>query len=161
MDGRIGLAGEHGPATDRIKDVWILRSVPATSMSVHAQAEEAPKRLRLTSRVAESFFWMGRYAERAEVTTRMLRIVQMQAWPLTDSATARQRRPLWAAMARISGHSADFFVKPGRDAITARQVPFYFLLDKRTADRSFPTCWRAGRTRRISGSIFRRKSGRC
>jgi len=118
-------------ATDRIKDVWILRSLPAASIPVHAQAEEAPKRLRLTSRVAESFFWMGRYAERAEATARMLRIVQMQAWPLTDSATARQRRPLWAAMARISGHSADFFVKLDRDAITARQVPFYFLLDKR------------------------------
>ena len=118
-------------ATDRIKDVWILRSVPATSIPVHAQAEEAPKRLRLTSRVAESFFWMGRYAERAEATTRMLRIIQMQAWPLTESAIARQRRPLWAALARISGHSADFFVKPDRDAITARQVPFYFLLDRR------------------------------
>jgi len=120
-------------ATDRIKDVWILRSMPATSIPVHAQAEEAPKRLRLTSRVAESFFWMGRYAERAEATTRMLRIIQMQAWPMTDSAVARQRRPLWAALARISGHSADFFVKPDRDAITARQVPFYFLLDKRNS----------------------------
>jgi uncharacterized alpha-E superfamily protein len=120
-------------ATDRIKDVWILRSVPAASIPVHAQAEEAPKRLRLTSRVAESFFWMGRYAERAEATTRMLRIIQMQAWPLTDSAVARQRRPLWAALARISGHSADFFVRPSGDAITARQVPFYFLLDKRNS----------------------------
>lgn len=120
-------------ATDRIKDVWILRSVPAASVQVHAQAEEAPKRLRLTSRVAESFFWMGRYAERAEVTTRMLRIVQQQAWPLTESAVAKQRRPLWAAMARTSGHSADFFIKPDRDAITSRQVPFYFLLDKRNS----------------------------
>ena len=117
-------------ATGRIKDVWILRSVPATATSVHAQAEEAPRRLRLTSRVAESFFWMGRYAERAEATARMLRIVQMQPWPMSDSVTARQRRPLWAAMARISGHSADFFVQPGRDSITPRQVPFYFLLDK-------------------------------
>jgi uncharacterized circularly permuted ATP-grasp superfamily protein/uncharacterized alpha-E superfamily protein len=118
-------------ATDRIKDVWILRNVPSASVVVHAQAEEAPKRLRLTSRVAESLFWMGRYAERAEVTTRILRIVQMQAWPLTESATARHRRPLWAAMAAISGHAADFFVKPGRDSVKPREVPFYFLLDRR------------------------------
>jgi uncharacterized circularly permuted ATP-grasp superfamily protein/uncharacterized alpha-E superfamily protein len=117
--------------TDRIKDVWILRSVPTTTAVVHAQAEEAPKRLRLTSRVAESLFWMGRYAERAEVTTRILRIVQMQAWPLSESATARHRRPLWAAMAAISGHPADFFVKPGRDAVKPREIPFYFLLDRR------------------------------
>jgi uncharacterized circularly permuted ATP-grasp superfamily protein/uncharacterized alpha-E superfamily protein len=116
---------------DRIKDVWIMRTVRATPVRVRAQAEEAPKRLRLTSRVAESLFWMGRYAERAEVTTRMLRIVQMQAWPLTPGAIARTRRPLWAAMAAISGHPADFFVKPGREAITPREVPFYFLLDRR------------------------------
>jgi uncharacterized circularly permuted ATP-grasp superfamily protein/uncharacterized alpha-E superfamily protein len=117
--------------TDRIKDVWILRTVPAPPVVAHAQAEEAPKRLRLTSRVAESLFWMGRYAERAEVTTRMLRIVQMQAWPLTESVSARHRRPLWAAMAAVSGHAADFFVKPSRDAVTAKEVPYYFLLDKR------------------------------
>jgi uncharacterized circularly permuted ATP-grasp superfamily protein/uncharacterized alpha-E superfamily protein len=116
---------------DRIKDVWILRTSPSASVSVHAQAEEAPKRLRLTSRVAESLFWMGRYAERAEVTTRMLRIVQMQAWPLSESATARHRRPLWAAMAAISGHPADFFVKPSRDSVKPKEVPFYFLLDRK------------------------------
>jgi uncharacterized circularly permuted ATP-grasp superfamily protein/uncharacterized alpha-E superfamily protein len=117
--------------TDRVKDVWILRSSSTITKAVHAQAEEAPKRLRLTSRVAESLFWMGRYAERAENTTRILRIVQQQAWPLTESATARHRRPLWAAMAAISGHSADFFVKPSRDAVRAKEVPFYFLLDRR------------------------------
>jgi uncharacterized circularly permuted ATP-grasp superfamily protein/uncharacterized alpha-E superfamily protein len=118
-------------AAERIKDVWILRSVPVTSSIVHAQAEEAPKRLRLTSRVAEALFWMGRNAERAEATTRILRIVQMQAWPLSESATARHRRPLWAAMAAISGHSADFFVKPNRDGVRQKEVPFYFLLDRR------------------------------
>jgi len=81
--------------------------------------------------VAESLFWMGRYAERAEVTTRALRIVQQQAWPLSESATARHRRPLWAAMAAISGHEADFFIKPNRDEVRAKEVPFYFLLDRR------------------------------
>ena len=116
---------------DRVKDVWILRTVPAANVPVHAQAEEAPKRLRLTSRVAEAFFWMGRYAERAETCARMLRIVQMQAWPLGDSHAAKARRPLWAAMAAATGHDADFFIKPGRDAITLREMPYYFLLDRR------------------------------
>jgi uncharacterized alpha-E superfamily protein len=117
--------------TDCVKDVWILRSIPAPAVVDHAQAEEAPRRLRLTSRVAESFFWMGRYAERAEVTTRMLRIVQMQSWPLAESSVAKQRQPLWAAMAVSSGHAADFFINPEGDTITAREVPFYFLLDRR------------------------------
>lgn len=116
---------------DRIKDVWILRSAPVSSISVHAQAEEAPKRLRLTSRVAESLFWMGRYAERAEVTARGLRIVQAQPWPLTEGPTAKARQPLWAALAAMSGHPADFFLKPAPDLIHPREVPYYFLLDRR------------------------------
>ena len=33
-------------------------------------------------------------------------------------------------MARISGHSADFFVDAGEDAISPRDVPYYFLLDR-------------------------------
>jgi uncharacterized circularly permuted ATP-grasp superfamily protein/uncharacterized alpha-E superfamily protein len=116
-------------ATDRIKDVWILRNASASSVPVHAQAEEAPKRLRLTSRVAESLFWMGRYAERAEVTTRALRIVQMQPWPTAGTALARQRQPLWAAMAALSGHPPDFFLKPEEKVLSPRDMPFYFLLD--------------------------------
>ncbi len=118
-------------STDRVKDVWILRTVPAASAVVHAQAEEAPKRLRLTSRVAESLFWMGRYAERAEVTTRILRIVQMQPSPLVGTSTAKLRQPLWAAMAAVSGHAPDFFLKPGREMASPREVPYYFLLDRR------------------------------
>ena len=128
--GEAASLARSAQSTDRVKDVWILRTVPATAVSVHAQAEEAPKRLRLTSRVAEAFFWMGRYAERAEATTRMLRIVQMQPWPLSESITARQRQPLWAALARITGHSADFFIEPDPDSISARDVPYYFLLDR-------------------------------
>jgi uncharacterized circularly permuted ATP-grasp superfamily protein/uncharacterized alpha-E superfamily protein len=127
------LAGSLPQTTDRIKDVWILRTVPAFPVAVHAQAAEAPKRLRLTSRVAESLFWMGRYAERAEVTTRILRIVQTLPWPLSENMTARLRQPLWAAMGAVSGHRADFFLKPGTDPVKPREVPFYILLDRRHA----------------------------
>lgn len=127
------LSTSVAQTTDRIKDVWILREVPTSPVTFHAHAEEAPKRLRLTSRVAESLFWMGRYAERAEATTRGLRIVQMLTSPSTETVTAQQRQPLWAAMAAISGHSADFFLRPGQHPVTAREVPFYFLLDRRHA----------------------------
>jgi uncharacterized circularly permuted ATP-grasp superfamily protein/uncharacterized alpha-E superfamily protein len=117
-----------GHVSDRIKDVWILRGAAAPPLEVHAQAEEAPKRLRLTSRVAEALFWMGRYAERAEASTRILRIVQMQPSPHTETPIARQRQPLWAAMAAISGHPADYFLQP--DAVSGREVPYYILLDR-------------------------------
>jgi uncharacterized circularly permuted ATP-grasp superfamily protein/uncharacterized alpha-E superfamily protein len=118
---------------DRIKDVWILRASSTSTVAVHAQAEETAKRLRLTSRVAESLFWMGRYAERAEVTARLLRIVQMQPWPLLESPAARARQPLWAAMAAVSGHVPDFFLKPGQHGLSPKDVPYYFLLDRRHA----------------------------
>jgi uncharacterized circularly permuted ATP-grasp superfamily protein/uncharacterized alpha-E superfamily protein len=120
----------HG--LDAIKDVWILRHASPSVHAMRAQAEEAPKRLHLTSRVAESLFWMGRYAERAEVTARALRIVQMQPWPTTESALARERQPLWSAMAALSGHPTGFFVDPEEDDIpvpAAHNVPHYFLLD--------------------------------
>jgi len=127
--GASSLSTSMIQATDRIKDVWILRHASAPWLPSYARAEETPTRLRLTSRVAESLFWMGRYAERAEVTARALRIVQMQAWPPTASAVARQRRPLWAALAAISGHDSEFFLEPEKKIAHARDVPFYFLLD--------------------------------
>jgi uncharacterized alpha-E superfamily protein len=36
-------------------------------------------------------------------------------------------------MAAISGHPADFFMKLGRDSVPPREVPFYFLLDRRNS----------------------------
>src|SRR6185369_14117543 len=55
----------------------------------------------------------------------------MLPWPLNENSTARMRQPLWAAMAGLTGHSPDFFLKP--NAVSPRDVPFYFLLDRRHA----------------------------
>jgi len=127
------LSNSAAQMSDRIKDVWILRSLPVPSTVVHAQAEEAPKRLRLTSRVAESLFWMGRYAERAEATARILRIVQVQPWPMTNTLMASQRQPLWAALAAISGHKPDFFLYPNAAVVGGNNIPYYLLLDRQHA----------------------------
>ncbi len=115
-------------AGERIKDVWILRPSNAQAVTIFTRPGEEPRRLRLTSRVAESFFWMGRYAERAEVVTRTLRIMQLVAWPRRQTARSRQRQPLWAAMARISGHKPDFFLQ--NTIAQESDLPFYFLLDR-------------------------------
>jgi uncharacterized circularly permuted ATP-grasp superfamily protein/uncharacterized alpha-E superfamily protein len=115
--------------TDCLKDVWIMRRPTVPEYSIFTHTEEAPRRLRLTSRVAESVFWMGRYAERAEATARCVRIVQMQPPPLSTGGTTRAR--LWAALAEINGLSADFFVKPSKELTRAKDVPFYFLLDRK------------------------------
>ena len=131
-------------STDRVKDVWIMRHAAAPALDFHARVEEEPQRLRLTSRVAEAFFWMGRHAERAEVTTRTLRILQMQARPTDENDLAWQRQPLWAAMAKISGHPADFFLRHAGKVAGTRDLPFYFLLDRenRTSVLSSLLGWR-------------------
>ncbi len=115
--------------TDQVKDVWILRHASVPEISIFSQVEDTPRRLRLTSRVAESLFWMGRYAERAEAKTRALGIVQGQPAPGTTNVNAPQRERLWAAFAEISGLEADFFVTPSKERPKTRDVPFHFLLD--------------------------------
>jgi uncharacterized circularly permuted ATP-grasp superfamily protein/uncharacterized alpha-E superfamily protein len=125
------FTGPIAQAADRIKDVWILRGASAPEVSLFARDDEEARRLRLTSRVAESLFWMGRYAERAEATARVVRIVQTQPPPQSAGGNAPQRQRLWAALAEINGLDADFFMKPSKELARARDVPFYFLLDRK------------------------------
>ncbi len=64
------------------KDTWVIASEPERVQAVPS-AEEAIAGARdaglisLPSRVVENLFWMGRYAERAEATLRILRTVFM------------------------------------------------------------------------------------
>lgn len=59
------------------KDVWILSSEPYAIHDPWVQEGPAPQRLSvsISPRVAEDMYWFGRYAERAEATTRLLRAV--------------------------------------------------------------------------------------
>ncbi|MFN2320379.1 MAG: circularly permuted type 2 ATP-grasp protein [Dermatophilaceae bacterium] len=62
------------------KDVWVLPAEPGPEPLRLAGGRDtvAPVPLRhltLTPRVAENLFWVGRYAERADGTTRLLRVV--------------------------------------------------------------------------------------
>ena len=75
------------------KDVWVLSDVPVRSESLlrsaDAEAEYAMIEGELPSRVAENLFWLGRNAERAEVTLRVLRGV-CRAMQMDDA-------PVWSA----------------------------------------------------------------
>ena len=74
-----------GGATPRIsmqrggasKDIWILSDQPVEEVTL-LHGPDQPVELRrvgnnLPSRVADNFFWLGRYAERAEASARLLR----------------------------------------------------------------------------------------
>jgi uncharacterized circularly permuted ATP-grasp superfamily protein/uncharacterized alpha-E superfamily protein len=61
------------------KDTWVLTSKPQRHVSLWLQADRVKDALRnshfLASRAAENLFWVGRYAERAEATARLLRTI--------------------------------------------------------------------------------------
>ena len=74
------------------KDTWVLSDGPVSAVTLLEPAG-SPTRLEraggdLPSRVAESLFWLGRYAERAEHAIRLLRSVVVR---LTDLDTSDPR----------------------------------------------------------------------
>ncbi len=80
------------------KDTWVLSDGPVSSVTLLAPTGSAMPLERsgsdLPSRVAESLFWLGRYAERAERAVRLLRSVVAR---LTDSDTTDPIE-LWALL---------------------------------------------------------------
>src|SRR5215510_11776320 len=59
------------------KDTWVLSDRPVIPITLLAPQTATPRRERratdLSSRVADNLFWLGRHAERAEHTVRLLR----------------------------------------------------------------------------------------
>ncbi|MCB1667993.1 MAG: circularly permuted type 2 ATP-grasp protein [Porticoccaceae bacterium] len=74
------------------KDTWVLASEPEKQTSLRPQGStEAflPEDNVLPRRVVENLFWMGRYAERAESSLRLIRMALLQLNNTTISTTAR------------------------------------------------------------------------
>ncbi len=110
-----------------IKDTWILRGAQPESLPANESFSIQGRRLSLGSRTAESLYWMGRYAERAENTTRIVKVLQTiraQGHALGDD---HSWNPLWEALARATGHVSNFFKK---SAAKQRSVTSYLLLDR-------------------------------
>jgi uncharacterized alpha-E superfamily protein len=59
------------------KDLWVLSETPVDNTSLLHRAGQTVELRRvgnnLPSRLADNFYWLGRYAERADTTARMLR----------------------------------------------------------------------------------------
>jgi uncharacterized alpha-E superfamily protein len=82
----------------------------------------------LGSRTADSLFWIGRYAERAEATTRILLVIQQLR--LEDNSFQQNPKawhPLWEALASATGHPTSFFKKASIQKSTS--LSQYILLE--------------------------------
>lgn len=103
--GRVGKVGQppqlwpvHAGST---KDVWIIRETEE-SFSANASRSEGspvvrrhPAAFEVPSRIAEELFWVGRYAERIEVGTRLLRVTLKH---FVGEAGRHQREQLLACL---------------------------------------------------------------
>ncbi len=75
--GQTGLLSNQAGGIS--KDTWVLSSEPEKRVSIWSRSGRIQGAVDmsdlLTSRAAENLFWVGRYAERAEATIRLLRTV--------------------------------------------------------------------------------------
>lgn len=124
MPGGYARIGSSADATalglrrgGRVADVWIVSDAPVPQISLTPKDGPAPRNFtgQLPSRAAENLAWLGRYAERAEGTIRLLR-----AYHARLGETGRADDP---RVARIAAHLARFGVtldKPVPEALRAQ-----------------------------------------
>ena len=87
------------------KDVWISSEGHGVSLKSEARITTAakgyqPTALEIPSRIAEQLFWVGRYSERIELATRLLRVTLRN---LTGEAGRLQQQQLDACLTLIRG----------------------------------------------------------
>lgn len=118
-----------------IKDTWILQeTVPLPSE--HAIIIASPqRRIRLGSRIADHLFWMGRYAERAENTARILRVLHQIETENPFFQDPDHWAPLWEALARATGHVSHFFRRTKHHE--RQTVSHYILLEAKNQSSVF------------------------
>ncbi len=94
-----GVSMQEGGAS---KDVWVLGDGPveeATLLSgVGAEVELRRVGNNLPSRLADNFFWLGRYNERLDAAARMLRATLLRFSPDVGGSGLRQLIPMLRTM---------------------------------------------------------------
>ena len=98
------------------KDTWITASEPERTLDNNASPDSAvisndSNLISLPSRVVENLFWMGRYAERAEASLRILRTAFMMING-EEPITAQCKRILLSAVTQITSTQPGFIDAP-------------------------------------------------
>ena len=97
------------------KDTWVVSDTPVEEVSLlHESAMRVELRRtgnNLPSRLADIFFWLGRYAERADATARILRSALLRFNPERNSSAQPALRPLLKTLV-AQGQLPDMEAKP-------------------------------------------------
>ncbi len=82
------------------KDTWVLGSETGTAAraGAGARAAEISSAAAVTSRVADSFYWLGRYLERAQSLAYMVGVVESLETEELNRAEQQLYRPVWNRM---------------------------------------------------------------
>jgi uncharacterized circularly permuted ATP-grasp superfamily protein/uncharacterized alpha-E superfamily protein len=113
MPGALGLVGGVDEADisiargARSKDTWVISDSPVSEFTLLRLTVEPVELTRgggdLPSRVADNFFWLGRYAERAEAIARLGRIICTRlAEPRDSTLLAGDLAPLVASLRAVT-----------------------------------------------------------
>lgn len=97
------------------KDTWIVSPTPVEDVSLLQTSVQHIELRRtgnnLPSRLADNFFWLGRYSERADATARLLRSALRQFNPERTSGAQPQLAPLLETL-KVQGQLPDFAAQP-------------------------------------------------
>jgi uncharacterized circularly permuted ATP-grasp superfamily protein/uncharacterized alpha-E superfamily protein len=108
---------QHGGAT---KDTWVLGGGPVEEVSLLNSTQQGVELRRvgnnLPSRLADNFFWLGRYAERADSTARLLRSLLLRFSPENNGSAFSVIEPLLNTLSRLGQLSQ----QPSRTAVQQR-----------------------------------------
>lgn len=109
------------------KDSWVLIDSTTTPLLPKLARRVPDKSLpprQVTSRVAESFYWMGRYLERAHHQAYLISVIETLETEELNSAERRHYRPVWNRLLPPLEKSAG----TSRRSITTRRDRYRLVL---------------------------------
>ncbi len=113
------------------KDTWVLASEPQRFTTLRDQQTSpltGEQSSDLPSRVVENLFWMGRYSERAESSTRLLRTVFMQLNSI-NTLPDSVRQQLLRSVTEVTGTRPGFFAPQTETAADPEPELISVILD--------------------------------
>lgn len=126
----------QGRQFQALKDTWTLRQkAPGRARGSRLESEIKTGEIPLTSRAAESFYWMGRYLERGSGLTRMLNTLEELRWGELSPGERELYAPLWLAISKATGG--------GKSRLSEAEVDPKTLVQALLLDESDPASARA------------------